>query len=126
MKKNNLTLIDTYNLWYDGLEVDYLSGNFDLMIQSTCNLHCKDCSILDWKGNEYPAKDMMLVWHLSLTSHKNEGELEFKYYDKRIEPKAGRLIMWPAGFTHTHRGNCIRSDTQKHYMTGWWFSGRIR
>ena len=60
MKKNNLTLIDTYNLWYDGLEVDYLSGNFDLMIQSTCNLHCKDCSILDWKGNEYPGQTMKL------------------------------------------------------------------
>lgn len=60
MKKNNLTLIDTYNLWYDGLEVDYLSGNFDLMIQSTCNLHCKDCSVLDWKGNEYPGQTMKL------------------------------------------------------------------
>ena len=60
MKKNNLTLIDTYNLWYDGLEVDYLSGNFDLMIQSTCNLHCKNCSILDWKGNEYPGQTMKL------------------------------------------------------------------
>jgi organic radical activating enzyme len=47
-------------LWYDGLEVDYLSGNFDLMIQSTCNLHCKDCSILDWKGNEYPGQTMKL------------------------------------------------------------------
>jgi len=60
LKKNNLTLIDTYNLWYDGLEVDYLSGNFDLMIQSTCNLHCKDCSILDWKGNEYLGQTMKL------------------------------------------------------------------
>ena len=80
----------------------------------------------EWKGNDYPAKDIVLAWHLSLTSHKNEGELEFKYYDKRIEPEAGRLLIWPAGFTHTHRGNCIRSDTQKHYMTGWWFSGRIR
>jgi hypothetical protein len=60
LKKNNLTLIDTYNLWYDGLEVDYLSGNFDLMIQSTCNLHCKNCSILDWKGNEYPGQTMKL------------------------------------------------------------------
>ena len=75
----------------------------------------------EWMGNQYPSNDIVLAWHISLTSHKNEGELEFKYYDKRIEPEAGRLLIWPAGFTHTHRGNCIRSDTQKHYMTGWWF-----
>ena len=75
----------------------------------------------EWRGNIYPYKDIVLAWHLSLTSHKNEGELEFKYYDRKIEPKAGRLIVWPAGFTHTHRGNSIKSDTQKHYMTGWWF-----
>ena len=60
MKKNNLTSIDVYNLWYDGLEIEHLPGNFDLMIQSTCNLHCKDCSILDWKGNEYPGQTMKL------------------------------------------------------------------
>ena len=60
MKKNNLTLIDAYNLWYDGLEVDYLSGNFDLMIQSTCNLHCKDCTVLDFLGHEYSGQTMKL------------------------------------------------------------------
>ena len=80
----------------------------------------------EWAGAEYPANNIVLVWHLSLTSHKNEGELEFKYYDKRIEPKAGRLLVWPGGFTHTHRGNVIRSDTQKHYITGWWFAGNKR
>ena len=80
----------------------------------------------EWEGCHYPESAKVLVWHLSLTSHKNEGELEFKYYDRRIEPKAGRLIIWPAGFTHTHRGNSIRSDTQKHYITGWWFVGNKR
>ena len=61
----------------------------------------------------------VLVWHLSLTTHENEGELEFLYLGHRIEPKAGRLLIWPAGFTHVHRGNPIRTDTEKHYITGW-------
>ena len=72
----------------------------------------------EWSGGD--RTDSMLVWHLSLTSHKEEGELEFLYYGKRIEPKAGRLIMWPSYFTHTHKGNPIRTNTEKHYMTGWW------
>ncbi len=67
------------------------------------------------------SRDRVLVWHISLTSHKNEGELEFLHYGHRIEPKAGRLIIWPSGFTHTHRGNAIRTDTEKHYITGWYF-----
>jgi hypothetical protein len=64
---------------------------------------------------------VILVWHLSLTSHENEGELEFLNYGRRISPKAGRLTIWPAYFTHMHRGNPIRTkDTFKHYVTGWW------
>jgi hypothetical protein len=67
-------------------------------------------------------QNSVLVWHLSLTDHKEEGELDFLYYNKRIEPKAGRLIMWPAYFTHTHRGNPIKTNNEKHYLTGWWFA----
>jgi hypothetical protein len=64
----------------------------------------------------------ILTWHLSLTTHEAEGELEFLYLGHRIEPKAGRLLIWPAGFTHVHRGNPIRGNTEKHYITGWYMS----
>ncbi len=37
-----------------------LTGNFDLMIQSTCNLHCKDCTVLDFLGHEYSGQTMKL------------------------------------------------------------------
>ena len=67
-----------------------------------------------------PWADSILTWHLSLTEHKEEGELEFLYYGKRIEPKAGRLLVWPSYFPWTHRGNSIRTEPEKHYLTGWW------
>ena len=35
-----------------------LKGNFDLMIESTCNLHCKNCSVIDFQGNKYLGKTM--------------------------------------------------------------------
>ena len=68
-----------------------------------------------------PNDRRILVWHISLTSHENEGELEFLYFNNRIKSKAGRLIIWPASFPYVHRGNTIRSDTEKHYLTGWYF-----
>ena len=72
--------------------------------------------------NVVPPNDRrILVWHLALTSHENEGELEFLYFDKRIEAIAGQLIVWPASFPYIHRGNAIRSATEKHYLTGWYF-----
>ena len=67
-------------------------------------------------------RDTILAWHLSLTSHENEGELEFLYYGKKVIPKAGRLLIWPAYFTHTHKGHIIKKNTQKHYTTGWFYS----
>jgi len=72
----------------------------------------------EWTS-KYPDQNRILVWHISLTSHENEGELEFLYHDDRIPAKAGRLILWPAFFPWIHRGNAIRTDTEKHYLTGW-------
>lgn len=46
------------------------------------------------------------------------GETEFLYYPKRVKAKQGRFIVWPAGFTHTHRGNPPLSNT-KYIVTGW-------
>ena len=46
------------------------------------------------------------------------GETEFLYYRKRIQPKTGRLLIWPSGYPHTHRGNPPLSNT-KYIITGW-------
>tara|TARA_B100002019_G_scaffold16103_1_gene12667 strand:- start:1660 stop:2292 length:633 start_codon:yes stop_codon:yes gene_type:complete len=46
------------------------------------------------------------------------GETEFLYLGKRFTPIKGRLLIWPAGFTHTHRGNPPLSG-DKYVATGW-------
>lgn len=58
------------------------------------------------------------VWMLYLNDIDVGGETEFLYYGKRIQPKQGTLIVWPAGITHMHRGNPPVSDT-KYVLTGW-------
>lgn len=60
----------------------------------------------------------ILVFILYLNDIEDGGETEFLYESKRIKPKAGRMVIWPAGFTHTHRGNPpLKSD--KYIITGW-------
>tara|TARA_B110000977_G_C10900447_1_gene425065 strand:- start:544 stop:753 length:210 start_codon:yes stop_codon:yes gene_type:complete len=46
------------------------------------------------------------------------GETEFLYQSMRVEPKVGQLTIWPAAFTHKHRGN-PPLEGRKTYITGW-------
>ena len=46
------------------------------------------------------------------------GETEFLFQKKRIKPVVGRTLIWPAYFTHLHRGNPPLKGV-KYYITGW-------
>lgn len=55
---------------------------------------------------------------LYLNDVQEGGETEFFHQHKRVHPKAGRLVIWPSGFTHTHRGNPPLSN-KKYIVTTW-------
>lgn len=59
-----------------------------------------------------------LTWILYLNDIEEGGETEFLYQRARISPKAGTMVVWPTGFTHTHRGNPPLEET-KYIITGW-------
>jgi hypothetical protein len=63
-------------------------------------------------------QDRILAWHLTLEAPEMGGETEFLYQSMRVDPKVGQLAIWPAGFTHKHRGN-PPLEGQKTYLTGW-------
>lgn len=60
----------------------------------------------------------LLAWTLYLNDVEEGGETEFIFQHMRIKPKTGTLVIWPAGFTHTHRGNSPLSGI-KYIVTGW-------
>jgi hypothetical protein len=60
----------------------------------------------------------ILSWILYLNTVDDGGETEFLYQSLRIKPKQGTFVMFPAGFTHTHRGNPPLKDN-KYIATGW-------
>ena len=60
-----------------------------------------------------------LVWMIYLNDMPNgEGETEFLYQKRRINPKAGRVVIFPAGLTHVHRGLTVYTQN-KYILTGW-------
>jgi hypothetical protein len=58
------------------------------------------------------------VYILYLNDVEEGGETEFLYLSQRVKPKTGRLVIFPAGYVHTHRGNPPLSG-EKYIMTGW-------
>ena len=63
--------------------------------------------------------DRVLVWTIYLNDVANgEGETEFIWQGLRIKPKAGTICIFPASFTHTHRGNPVYTQ-DKYIATGW-------
>lgn len=77
-----------------------------------------------WHSEIYPRDPSADTLHRALlfTIYLNEvpeaGETEFYYQQRKIRPEVGSLLLAPAGFTHTHRGNMpIGGD--KYIATSW-------
>ena len=66
-------------------------------------------------GREDDASKRILAWMFYLNDAKSGTE--FKYYST-INAKRGRCVIWPAGFTHTHKG-VIPNKGLKYIATGW-------
>jgi len=59
-----------------------------------------------------------LVWLCYLNDVEEGGETEFLYQGLKIKPETGKMLIWPAQWTHIHRGNPIYKG-EKYYATGW-------
>lgn len=56
--------------------------------------------------------------YLNTLLPEQAGETEFLHQQLRVSPKEGRIVIWPAGYTHLHRGN-PPINAVKYMMTGW-------
>lgn len=60
----------------------------------------------------------ILTFTVYLNDVEEGGETEFLYYSKRVKAEQGKVVIFPAGFTHLHRGNPPLSNN-KYIATGW-------
>jgi|TARA_R100000030_G_scaffold91665_1_gene76889 hypothetical protein len=58
------------------------------------------------------------VFSIYLNDIKEGGETEFLHFSKRVQPKTGRIVIWPAGFPYLHRGNPPLKGS-KYILTSW-------
>jgi hypothetical protein len=62
----------------------------------------------------------MLAWSIYLNDVPDgEGETEFIWQGVKVPAKKGSVCLFPAAFTHTHRGNPVYTH-DKYIATGWY------
>jgi hypothetical protein len=90
----------------------YLS---DFKIQKTLpteGYHMWHCEV------DHQYTNRIMAYTLYLNDVEDGGETEFLYQSLRLKPKQGTVVLWPAGYTHMHRGNPPLSG-EKYIVTGW-------
>ena len=75
-----------------------------------------------WHTERSNADPITSSRHLVFMTYLNDvtdgGETEFALQELKVQPRKGLTLIWPADWTHTHRG--VPSPTQtKYVVTGW-------
>ena len=77
-----------------------------------------------WHSEIYPQNasceslHRALLFQFYLNDVESGGETEFFYQKRKIEARQGRLIIAPAGFTHSHKGH-VATSGDKYIATSW-------
>jgi len=69
-------------------------------------------------GRNDNSLNRLLVWMYYLNDMDNGGT-KFTSYNMTVQAKRGRLVLWPAYWTHTHCG--VISNIQTKYIATGWF-----
>jgi hypothetical protein len=133
--KDSIDVVLESSLWND--YVDTLSRVVNLYIDkfSYCNFYSPFGILEPVIVQYYPPGGGYFKWHCERTgldastkrhlvfmTYLNDvsegGETEFYYQNIKVNARKGLTLVWPADWTHTHRG--LVSNTQEKYIvTGW-------
>ena len=123
------------NLFFDGLQRCY-------------NMYTETYSVLEKNGNirattmkmqrtgpgggyhvwhceqgpaEQASRAVVYMLYLNTLIPEDGAETEFLYQKKRFNPTENMMVIWPAAYTHAHRGNPVLGETAKYIVTGWFY-----
>lgn len=125
---------DTVDLFFDGLQKCYeeYTGVYSVLRDGKIRASTMKMQRTSpgggyhvWHGEQgnNAHADRVLVYMLYLNSFAPEeaGETEFLYQQTRLRPQENAMIVWPAAYTHAHRGNVVHGNNCKYIVTGWFY-----
>ena len=60
----------------------------------------------------------LFAWMTYLNDVEDGGTTDFEYYKIKVKPETGKTLIWPAEWTHAHKGAVLKSG-KKYIITGW-------
>tara|TARA_Y100000992_G_C21251975_1_gene486366 strand:+ start:813 stop:1370 length:558 start_codon:yes stop_codon:yes gene_type:complete len=72
----------------------------------------------EWSFHNEEHAKRIGAWMFFLNDIKEGGGTEFPQQDFIVEPKQGRLVLFPAYWTHLHKGQ-VAPNEDKYIITGW-------
>jgi hypothetical protein len=74
------------------------------------------------QGNgDFSNRVLVYMLYLNTLAPEEAGETEFLYQKERYNPTENQMLIWPASYTHTHRGNPVFGERSKYVVTGWFY-----
>lgn len=73
-------------------------------------VHCERCGL--------NSLHRLFAFMTYLNDVDDGGSTYFNHYDLDIKPRKGLTLIWPAEWTHSHKGNVLNSGV-KYIITGW-------
>ena len=78
-----------------------------------------------WHGEQgngdHAERVLVYMLYLNTLTQEEAGETEFLYQQRRLQPTENTMVLWPAAFTHAHRGNTVFGERSKYIVTGWFY-----
>ena len=74
-----------------------------------------------YEDGQFLHRDRSLTWMVYLNDipSENGGGTDFLHQKLTLQPKEGTIVLWPAAYTHVHRGGFLTGDLPKFIATGW-------
>lgn len=70
------------------------------------------------QGQDYHCSRRFAVWMIYLNDVNKGGKTDFPNQGLSVKPEAGKMVIWPAAYTHTHRSAPDLKEW-KYIVTGW-------
>ena len=125
---------NTVGLFFNGLQNCFKHYSDEYSSIKEGNINCNHMKMQKtspgggyhvWHGEQgngdHASRGLVYMLYLNTLPPEANGETEFLYQQRRINPAENTMVIWPAAFTHAHRGNPVYGDNSKYIVTGWFY-----
>ena len=125
---------NTVNVFFEGLQKCFRAYTEEYSPLKDTDIRCNNMKMQKtssgggyhvWHGEQgngdHASRGLVYMLYLNSLPSEANGETEFLYQQRRINPVGNTMVLWPAAFTHAHRGNPVYGDHTKYIVTGWFY-----